>query len=158
MGVKLAASFGAEVTVLSRSPHKQVDAERLGAHNFVLTTDEGAVEKLGSSFDVILDTVSAPHDVGQALGMIKRDGTLILLGASERPLELGPFPLILGRRRIMGSIIGGLPETQEMLDHCGKHGITSDIELVSADKINEAYERTLASDVKYRFVIDCATL
>jgi uncharacterized zinc-type alcohol dehydrogenase-like protein len=158
MGVKLAASFGAEVTVLSRSAHKQADAERLGAHNFALTTDEGAVDKLGSSFDAIIDTVSARHDVGQALGMIKRDGTLILLGASERPLELAPFPLILGRRKIMGSLIGGLPETQEMLDHCGKHGITSDIELVSADKINEAYERTLASDVKYRFVIDCATL
>jgi uncharacterized zinc-type alcohol dehydrogenase-like protein len=158
MGVKLAASFGSEVTVISRSPHKQSDSERLGAHNFLLSSNEGEVEKFANYFDVIIDTVSAPHDLGQALGMIKREGTLVLVGASERPLELGAFPLIFNRRKIMGSLIGGLPETQEMLDHCGTHNIVSDIELINADKINEAYERVLQSDVKYRFVIDCKSL
>lgn len=158
MGVKLAASFGAEVTVLSRSKHKQADAERLGASKFLLTSDSTAVEKHMGYFDVILDTVSAPHDLGQALSMLKREGTLILVGASERPLDLAPFPLIFARRKIMGSLIGGLPETQEMLNHCGKHNIVSDIELISPDKINEAYERVLKSDVKYRFVIDCTKL
>ncbi|MCB0333309.1 MAG: NAD(P)-dependent alcohol dehydrogenase [Bdellovibrionales bacterium] len=158
MGVKLANSFGAEVTVLSRSPHKQADAERLGASKFLLTTDEEAVAKHAGYFDFILDTVSAPHDLGQALGMMKREGKLILVGASERPLELEPFPLILARRCIMGSLIGGLPETQEMLDHCGDHNITSDIELIEPSYINEAYERVLKSDIKYRFVIDCTKL
>lgn len=155
MGVKLAASFGAEVTVLSRSPSKREDAKRLGAHNFVLTTDDGAVAKHFEHFDYILDTVSAPHDLGQAFNMIKRDGTLILVGASDKPLEIGVFGLIMRRRKMLGSLIGGIPETQEMLDHCGKHGIVSDIELIGPDKIGEAYERTVKSDVKYRFVIDC---
>ena len=158
MGVKIAASFGAEVTVLSRSPHKKADAERLGAHDFVLTTDDKEVAKRGNHFDYILDTVSARHDVGQALGMIRRQGTLIMVGASEKPLDLNVFGLIFNRRQILGSLIGGLPETQEMLDHCSKHNIVSDIELIKANQINEAYERTLKSDVKYRFVIDCATL
>ena len=158
MGVKLAASFGAEVTVLSRTIDKKGDAERLGASKFLLTTDAPAVAKHSNYFDVILDTVSAPHDLAQALNMLRRDGTLILVGASERPLNLEAFPLIMGRRRILGSLIGGLPETQAMLDHCGKHNITSDIELISPDKINQAYERVLRSDVKYRFVIDCSKL
>jgi alcohol dehydrogenase (NADP+) len=158
MGVKIAASFGAEVTVLSRSPQKKVDAHRLGAHNFVLTTDDQAVSKHANHFDYILDTVSAPHDLGQALNMIRRDGTLILVGASERPLPLSAFGLIFNRRKMMGSLIGGIPETQEMLNHCAQHGIVSDVELIKADKINEAYERTLASDVKYRFVIDCKSM
>ncbi len=158
MGVKIAASFGAEVTVLSRSPGKQADAKKLGAHNFILTTDSGAVAKHAGYFDYILDTVSAPHDLAQAFGMIKREGTLILVGASEKPLLLPAFPLIMKRRKMMGSLIGGLPETQEMLDHCGKHGIVSDIELINPEKINEAFDRTVKSDVKYRFVIDCKQL
>lgn len=158
MGVKLAVSFGAEVTVLSQSPHKREDAKRLGAHNFVLTTDAAIVEKHAGHFDYILDTVSAKHDVAQALGMLKRDGTLLMVGASEKPLDLPVFPLILERRKMMGSLIGGIAETQEMLNHCGKHGIVSDIELIPAEKINEAYTRTIKSDVKYRFVIDCKTL
>lgn len=158
MGVKIAASFGAEVTVLSRSANKRGDAKKLGAQNFVLTSDEADVAKYDGYFDYVLDTVSAPHDLGQALGMIKRDGTLILVGASERPLELPTFGLIMDRRKIMGSLIGGIPETQEMLDHCGKHNIVSDIELIAPEYINTAFERTVASDVKYRFVIDCAKM
>lgn len=158
MGVKIAASMGAEVTVLSRTLNKKQDAHRLGAHNFVLTTDNAAVAKHANHFDYILDTVSAPHDLGQALGMIRREGTLILVGASERPLPLSAFGLIMNRRRMMGSLIGGIPETQQMLDHCGKHNIVSDIELIHPEKINEAYERTIKSDVKYRFVIDCKKL
>ncbi len=158
MGVKIAASFGAEVTVLSRSPNKQPDAKKLGADHFVLTSDAAAVAEHTEYFDYILDTVSAPHDLGQAFGMLKREGTLILVGASERPLELAAFPLIFKRRKMIGSLIGGLPETQEMLDHCGKHGIVSDIELISPDRINEAFDRTVKSDVKYRFVVDCKLL
>ena len=106
-------------------------------------------------FDFILDTVSAKHDLTSALGWLKRQGTLIMVGASDQPLDLAVFPLIFNRRKIMGSLIGGLPETQEMLDHCGKHNITSDIELIEPNAINQAYERVLKSDVKYRFVIDC---
>lgn len=155
MGVKIAASFGAEVTVLSRSQNKREDAKKLGAHHFVLTSDKVNVAKYTNYFDYILDTVSAPHDLAQALSLIKREGTLILVGASEKPLDLPAFPLILKRRKMMGSLIGGLPETQEMLDHCAKHGIVSDIELISPDRINEAFERTIKSDVKYRFVVDC---
>ncbi|NQZ02326.1 MAG: zinc-binding dehydrogenase, partial [Bdellovibrionales bacterium] len=134
------------------------DAERLGADNFVLTTDDEQVAKHTEYFDYILDTVSAKHDLNQALNMLKREGTLMMVGASDQPLDLGVFGVIFRRRKILGSLIGGLPETQEMLDHCGKHNIISDIEMISADKINEAYERTIKSDVKYRFVIDCATL
>ncbi|MCB0340047.1 MAG: zinc-binding dehydrogenase, partial [Bdellovibrionales bacterium] len=158
IGVKLAASFEAEITVLSRSPHKKPDAESLGAHNFLLTSNPEEIEKFANYFDVIIDTVSAPHDLAQALGLLRREGTLVLVGASDKPIDLTPFPLIFNRRKILGSLIGGLPETQEMLDHCGKHNITCDIELISADKINESYERVLKSDVKYRFVIDCSTL
>lgn len=158
MGVKLAASFGADVTVLSRSPSKRKDAEKLGAHNFVLTTNESEVSRCARHFDYILDTVSAPHDIDQALGMLKRDGTLILVGASDKPLQLSAFSLILRRHKFMGSLIGGIPETQEMLDHCGKHNIVSDIEMIKPSQINEAFERTIKSDVKYRFVIDCKEL
>jgi len=158
MGVKLAASFGAEVTVLSQSPNKREDAAKLGAHDFVLTRDAEAIARRANYFDYILDTVSAPHDLAGACSMLKRQGTLIMVGASDKPIELNVFPLIMGRRQIMGSLIGGLPETQEMLDHCGAHNIASDIELISASRINEAYDRVVRSDVKYRFVIDCATL
>ncbi|NCN27288.1 NAD(P)-dependent alcohol dehydrogenase [bacterium] len=155
MGVKIAASFGAEVTVLSRSENKRGDAEKLGANNFVITNNPDEVAKYVGYFDYILDTVSAPHDLGQAMSLLKRQGTLILVGASDKPLEVPAFGLIFGRKKMMGSLIGGIAETQEMLDHCGKHNIVSDIEMIDPEQINEAYERTLKSDVKYRFVIDC---
>ena len=155
MGVKLATSFGAEVTVFSQSSSKKADALRLGAHDFVLTTGADALAPLAGRFDVILDTVAAVHDVNGPLGCLKRDGTLILVGAPAEPIPVVTFPLIFGRRRILGSLVGGLPETQEMLDHCGKHGITSDIERITPDLINEAYDRAVRGDVKYRFVIDC---
>ena len=155
MGVKLAASFGAEVTVLSQSPSKQSDALRLGAHDFVLTSGENALAPLAGRFDVILDTISAVHDVNGPITCLKRDGSLLLVGAAAEPLPVATFPLIMGRRRIIGSLVGGLPETQEMLDHCGKHGITSDIERITPGQINEAYDRAVKGDVKYRFVIDC---
>jgi uncharacterized zinc-type alcohol dehydrogenase-like protein len=155
MGVKLAASFGAEVTVLSQSPSKKADAMRLGAHDFVLTSGTDALAPLAGRFDAILDTISAVHDVNGPLTCLKRDGTLLLVGAAAEPLPVATFPLIMGRRRIMGSLVGGLPETQEMLDHCGTHGITSDIERIDPTQINEAYDRAVRGDVKYRFVIDC---
>jgi uncharacterized zinc-type alcohol dehydrogenase-like protein len=156
MGVKLAASFGAEVAVFSRSPHKEADAKRLGAHEFVLTSKEGALEKLAGRYDAILDTIAVKHDLNGPLNCLKPEGTLILVGAAPENLEFSPFPLIFGHRKIMGSLVGGIPETQAMLDHCGQHGITSDIEMIVPNQINEAYERTLRGDVKYRFVIDCA--
>lgn len=156
MAVKLAASFGAEVTVLSRSRGKEADARRLGAQDFVLTGGEHGFAPLANRFDAIVDTISAKHDINGPLGCLKRDGTLILVGASPETLDLSPFPLIFGRRRIMGSLVGGIRETQEMLHHCGQHGITSDIELVTPDQINQAFERTIKGDVKYRFVIDCS--
>jgi uncharacterized zinc-type alcohol dehydrogenase-like protein len=155
MGVKLAASFGAEVTVLSRSPEKEADARRLGAHEFVLTNTPAALEALANRYDAVLDTISAKHDIAAALNSLKTHGTLILVGASPEPLDLVAFPLIFGNRTISGSLVGGIPETQEMLDHCGKHGITSDIEMIGPDQINDAFKRTVAGDVKYRFVIDC---
>lgn len=155
MAVKLAASFGAEVTVLSRSPGKEADARTLGAHEFVLTNRDGAMEALAGRYDVILDTVSAKHDLNGPLNALRPRGTLILVGASPENLEFSAFPLIMGNRRMMGSLVGGIPETQEMLDHCGAHRITSDIEMVDPEGINQAYERTLKGDVKYRFVIDC---
>ncbi|HEX4405496.1 MAG TPA: NAD(P)-dependent alcohol dehydrogenase [Polyangia bacterium] len=156
MAVKLAASLGAEVTMLSRSADKKADAKKLGAHDFVLTTGEGAFGKLANRFDAIIDTVSAKHDINGPISSLRREGTLILVGAPPEPLDLVSFGLIFGRRKIMGSLVGGIPETQEMLDHCGKHGITSDIEMTTPERINEAFERTLKGDVKYRFVIDCA--
>jgi len=155
MGVKLAASFGAEVSVLSHSPAKKADAQRLGAHDFVLTNGKDALAAQAGRFDVILDTVSAEHDLNGYLNCLKRDGTLIMVGASPVPFPVAVFPLIFGRRRLMGSLVGGLPETQEMLDHCGKHGITSDIERIAPTQINEAYDRAVKGAVKYRFVIDC---
>jgi len=155
MGVKLAASFGAEVTVLSRSPSKQADAERLGAHDFVLTNEEGAMNALVGRFDIVLDTISAEHDINGPVMSLKRDGTFIMVGASPTPHALAGGPLIMGRRSVMGSLVGGIAETQEMLDHCGKHRIVSDVEMITPDQINEAYERAVQGDVKYRFVIDC---
>jgi uncharacterized zinc-type alcohol dehydrogenase-like protein len=155
MGVKLAASLGAEVTVFSRSSDKEADAKRLGAHDFVLTTKPGALDAVAGRYDAVLDTVSAKHDLVPVLNSLKPHGSLILVGASPEPLEFSALPLIFGNRRIVGSLVGGIPETQEMLEHCGKHGVTSDIELIGPDQINEAFERTVRGDVKYRFVIDC---
>lgn len=157
MAVKLAASFGAEVSVLSSSESKEADAKRLGASSFVLTSKADQVAKFQNHFDFIIDTVAAKHDLNQALNLLKREGTLVMVGASHEPLDLGVFSLIMKRRKIMGSLIGGLKETQEMLDHCGKHNIVSDIELISASQINEAYERMIKGQVKYRFVIDAKT-
>lgn len=155
MGVKLSVSFGAEVTVLSRSADKEADARRLGATDFVLTNKPGTLDALAGRFDAILDTISAKHDLTGPLNCLKPAGTLILVGASPENLEFNPMPLIFGNRKIVGSLVGGVPETQAMLDHCGKHGITSDIEMITPDQINQAFERTLTGDVKYRFVIDC---
>ena len=156
MAVKLAASFGAEVTVLSSSPSKRDDAMRLGAHDFVLTSTEGALDKQAGRFDYIIDTVSATHDINGPLNCLRTDGTLILVGVPPMPLELMVRSLIFGRRSVMGSLVGGLTETQEMLDYCATHGIMSDVETIAPDQINRAFERTLAGDVRFRFVIDCS--
>ncbi len=157
MAVKLAASMGAKVTVLSHSPGKEEDARRLGASEFVVTTDD-AFERLAGQFDLIVDTVSAPHDYNAYLGLLRPRRAMVLVGAPPTTSDLSPFSLIMGGRTLTGSLIGGIAETQEMLDHCGKHGIVSDIEVIPIQKINEAYERVMKSDVRYRFVIDMASL
>jgi len=158
MAVKLAASMGAEVTMLSRSKSKEKDAAELGAHHFKLTTDKETMAELANTFNFIIDTVSAPHDYNEYLNLLKTDGVMVLLGAPPEPTPVGAFPFIMGRRSLVGSLVGGIKETQEMLDYCAEHNITSDVEVISIDKINEAYERTLAGDVHYRFVIDMATI
>ena len=158
MGVKLAHAIGAHVVLFTTSPGKTADAKRLGADEVVISKNPSEIEKHVNSFDFILDTVSAPHDVNALLNLIKRDGTLTLVGASPEALPIQPFSLIFKRRQFAGSLIGGIAETQEMLDFCATHGIVSDIELIPIQKINEAYERMLRSDVKYRFVIDMASL
>jgi alcohol dehydrogenase (NADP+) len=158
MGVKLANAFGAHVALFTTSAHKTADGKRLGAHEVVVSKDPAQMQKHVNSFDFILDTVSAEHDINAYLNLLKRDGTLVLVGAPEKPLALSAFSIIPARRQLSGSMIGGIPETQEMLDFCGQHSITSDIEIIPIQKINEAYERMLRSDVKYRFVIDMASL
>lgn len=158
MGVKLAHAMGANVTVLSQSLKKMEDGLRLGADEYYATSDPDTFTKLAGKFDLILNTVSANLDLGAYLGLLKVDGTLVELGAPEHPLEVPFFPLAGGRRSISGSMIGGIPETQEMLDFCAEHGVTPEIEVIEASYINEAYERVLASDVRYRFVIDTSTL
>ncbi|MBI5424370.1 MAG: NAD(P)-dependent alcohol dehydrogenase [Opitutae bacterium] len=158
MGVKFARAFGAHVVVFTTSPGKKADALRLGAHEVIVSSNAAEMQAHAGSFDFILDCVSAQHDLNAYLGMLKVDGNLTLVGAPEHPLPVAAFPLIMGRRSLSGSMIGGIPETQEMLDFCGQHGITADIEMIRMDQINEAYERMLKSDVKYRFVIDLATL
>jgi uncharacterized zinc-type alcohol dehydrogenase-like protein len=159
MGVKLAKAMGAHVTMFTTSPSKVEDAQRLGADAVVISKDPAAMKKVRNTFDLILDTVSAPHDLDQELGLLRRDGTIVLLGGSPEPHPApSVWPFITGRRRLAGSLVGGIPETQEMLDFCAAHGIGSDIELIAADYINEAYERMLKSDVKYRFVIDVSTM
>jgi uncharacterized zinc-type alcohol dehydrogenase-like protein len=158
MAVKLAASMGAKVTVFSTSEGKEADARRLGADDFAVTKSGAIFERLKGKLDIIVDTVSAPHDYNAYLGMLRSRGTMVLVGAPTDVAPVQPFSLIMGNKRLVGSLIGGLPETQEMLDHCAQHRIVSDIELIPIQKINEAYERVLKSDVRYRFVIDIASL
>ena len=158
MGVKLAVSMGAEVTMLSHSPSKEADAKRLGAHKFVLTSDKTQTKAVANYFDFILNTVSADHDYNFYLGMLTTNGVMVCVGAPPSPAKIPAFNLIGGRKSIAGSLIGGLPETQEMLDYCAEHNIVSDVEVIKMSEINEAYERMLKGDVKYRFVIDMATL
>jgi uncharacterized zinc-type alcohol dehydrogenase-like protein len=158
MGVKLAAAMGAEVTMLSHSPSKEKDAKRLGAQKFVLTSDAAQTKSVAGYFDFILDTVSADHDYNFYLGLLHTNGVMVCVGAPPSPATIPAFNLIFGRKSIAGSLIGGLPETQEMLDFCAEHNIVSDIELIRMDEINEAYERMLKGDVRYRFVIDMSTL
>lgn len=158
MAVKFAASFGAEVTMLSHSPSKEQDAKRLGAARFALTKDAETLKSLANYFDFIVDTVSAPHDYNVYLNLLDTDGVMICVGAPPEPAQVAAFNLIFQRRSIAGSLIGGIPETQEMLDYCAEHGIVSDVEMIAMKDINEAYERMLKGDVKYRFVIDLATL
>lgn len=157
MAVKLAHAMGAHVTVLSQSMKKAEDAKRLGAHAYYATSDASVFKTLTGKFDLIINSVSAQIDLSQYLGMLRVDGTMVLLGVPEEAMAIHPFPLIMGRRRLAGSLIGGIKETQEMLDFCGKHNITCDVEVIPATKINEAYERVIKSDVRYRFVIDAAT-
>ncbi len=158
MAVKFAASFGAEVTMLSTSPSKEVDAKDLGAHNFALTTNPETMASLANTFDVIINTVSAKHDYNTYLNLLNKNGTMVIVGVPPAGEPLNAFTMILKRRSIMGSLIGGIKETQEMLDYCAEHNITSDVEVIDMDYINEAYDRMNKSDVKYRFVIDMASL
>lgn len=157
MGVKIAKAMGAQVVVITTSKGKVEDAKRLGADDVILSTDPEQMKANAGTLHFILDTVSAQHNVNAYMALLKVDGTLVLVGAPEDPLAMEPFTVIFGRKNFAGSLIGGIAETQEMLDFCGKHNITSDIELISPDRINEAYERLLKSDVRYRFVIDMAT-
>jgi uncharacterized zinc-type alcohol dehydrogenase-like protein len=158
MGVKFAHALGAHVVVFTTSPGKKDDALRLGADEVVLSNNANEMRKHTSSFDFILDAVSAKHDINAYLVLLRRDGNITLVGAPEKPLEVSAFPLIFGRHSLSGSPIGGIAETQEMLDFCGKHNITSDVEVIPIQKINEAYERMLKADVRYRFSIDMASL
>lgn len=158
MGVKFAVAFGAEVTLISHTPSKEVDAKRLGAHKFLLSTDEIQMKAHASYFDVVLNCVSAQHDYKKYLDLLGLDGKMLIVGLPPETPKIDPFALIKNRRTIMGSMIGGTIETQEMLDFCAKHNIVSDIELIPIQKIDEAYDRMLKGDVRYRFVIDMSTL
>jgi uncharacterized zinc-type alcohol dehydrogenase-like protein len=157
MGVKFAAALGAEVTVLSHSPNKSADAKLMGASNFVVTKESDWNKSYNKYFDLILNTVSADLDLEPYLNTLKTDGTLVVIGLPGKPYSVNAGTLLNGRRSISGSMIGGIPELQEMLDFCGSKNIVSDVEIISADYINQAYDRTVASDVKYRFVIDAKT-
>ena len=158
MAVKFAHALGAHVVVFSTSPKKKEDAMRLGADEVVISRNADEMGKHAGSFDFILDAVSAEHDINAYLNLLRRDGNITMVGAPEKPLSIPVFSLIMGRRSLSGSPIGGIAETQEMLDFCGKHNITSDVEVIPIQKVNEAYERLLKSDVKYRFSIDMASL
>jgi uncharacterized zinc-type alcohol dehydrogenase-like protein len=158
MAVKLAASMGAEVTMLSTSRSKEADARRLGAQAFESTRDEATFEKLARRFDLIIDTISAPHDYNRYLGMVRPEGAMVIVGIPPEPTPVSAWSLIGGNRRLAGSSIGGIPETQEMLDYCARHEIGADVEIIPIQKVNEAYERMLRNDVRYRFVIDMGSL
>lgn len=158
MAVKFAASFGAEVTMLSTSPSKEADAKKLGAHHFALTSDPATMNGLQNHFDFILNTVSAQHDYSTYLNLLKTNGTMIVVGVPPTPSAVPAFNLIFKRRSIIGSLIGGVKETQEMLDYCAEHNIVSDVEVIPVQQVNEAYERMIKGDVRYRFVIDIASL
>jgi uncharacterized zinc-type alcohol dehydrogenase-like protein len=157
MAVKLAASMGAEVTVLSSSPGKEADARRLGAHGFEATQEKGAFKRLAGRFDLLIDTVSAPHDYNKYLGTLRPHGAMVLLGVPPAPTPVAAFSLISGNKRLAGSLIGGIAETQELLDYCGAHRIVSEIEIIPIQEINEAWDRMVKGDVRYRFVIDAAS-
>ncbi len=158
MAVKFADALGAHVVAFTTSPGKKEDAVRLGADEVVVSRNADEMRKHAGSFDFILDAVSADHDLNAYVQLLRRDGNITLVGAPEKPLALSAFGLLMGRRSVSGSPIGGIAETQEMLDFCGKHGITADVEVIPIQKVNEAYERLLRSDVKYRFSIDMASL
>ena len=158
MGVKLARAMGSHVTVFTTSESKKEDALRLGAHEVVISRNANEMQKHAGSFDFILDCVAADHDINTYLGLLAHDGDLTLVGAPEKPLSVSAFSLLFGRRSLSGSLIGGIAETQEMLDFCGQHNIVSDVEVIPVQKVNEAYERLLKSDVKYRFSMDMASL
>ncbi|MFM6927208.1 MAG: NAD(P)-dependent alcohol dehydrogenase [Bdellovibrio sp.] len=158
MGVKLANAMGAHVTVFTTSPGKIEDAKRLGAHEVIISTNMAQMKSHANTFDFILDTVSAPHDYNLYLSLLRRDGNMVLVGLPDKPPTLQAGALIMGRRKLGGSLIGGIAETQEMLDFCAKHNIVSDIEMIPIQNINTAYERMIKSDVKYRFVIDMKSL
>lgn len=158
MAVKFGVAFGAEVTVLSTSPNKEADAKKLGAHNFVVTTDPAQLKAARGSFDFILDTVSAPHDFNLYLSLLRTNGTMICVGVPPEPAKVAAFSLLGGRKSLAGSGIGGIAETQEMLDFCAEHNIVSEIEMIDIKDIQSAYDRMVKGDVRYRFVIDMATL
>ena len=158
MGVKFARAFGARVVVFTTSPGKKEDALRLGAHEVIISTDAEQMQQHAGSFDFILDTIAAEHDINAYINMLGLDGNITLVGAPETPLPVSAFALLFGRKSLSGSLIGGIAETQEMLNFCGAHNITADVEVIPIQRINEAYERLLKSDVKYRFSIDMASL
>jgi uncharacterized zinc-type alcohol dehydrogenase-like protein len=158
MAVKIASSKGCEVTVLSGSKNKESDAKHLGAHHFALTSEKVVMKSLRSHFDFIIDTVSAQHDLNVYLGLLRVDGTLVMVGLPSMPMSVQPFAVVAGRKSFSGSSIGGIKETQEMLDYCAENNILSDVEVIPIQQINQAYERILKNDVKYRFVIDMSTL
>lgn len=158
MGVKFAVAFGADVTVISTSPSKEQDAKKLGAHHFAVSRDAETMQKLQGNFDFILNTLSAEHDYNMYLSLLSRNGTMVVVGVPSQPSVVAAFNLIGRRRSIAGSLIGGIKETQEMLDFCAEHNIVSDVEVINMEQINEAYERILKSDVRYRFVIDMESL
>lgn len=158
MGVKFARAFGAHVVVFTTSPNKKEDALRLGAHEVIISTNAEEMKQHAGSFHFILDTIAADHDINAYINMLGRDGNITLVGAPETPLQVSAFALLFGRKSLSGSLIGGIKETQEMLDFCGQHNITSDVEIIPIQRINAAYERLVKSDVKYRFSIDMASL
>ena len=158
MAVKIAAAMGAEVTMLSTSKAKEADARKLGAHHFGLTSDAATFKQLAGRFDLIIDTISAPHDYNKYLSLLRLEGAMVLLGVPPEPTAVAAGSLIFGRKVLTGSLIGGIQETQEMLDFCAEHGIVSEIELIPVQQVNEAYDRMLKNDVRYRFVLDMKTL